>query len=141
MNSINQDARDVAESFIAEVLKPFMLGIPIYLGSRPTEDTDEDPDYFLSIQTEEEAESMPGDGIWILNNALVLVCDVAELGSDDHNRNRRHLRAGLHELVKRQNIKVDDSSTFYGSFITTIENANQLGHYGDVFFLETRVRG
>jgi hypothetical protein len=138
MSTITSDARDFAEGFIYDHLRPVISkSVEIYRGSRPKE---EDPDFYISILTEDEAEVQPGSGVWILQQTVVLVCSIGEREATDHVRYRSQVRQALMTLTGITNVTQDLKGRWYGTFITSITNANKRAHYGDIFYLETRAR-
>jgi hypothetical protein len=132
------DARDFAEGVIYDHLRPLISpAVEIYRGSRPKE---ADPDFYISILTEDETETMPGDGVWIMQQTIVLVCALTDREAADHVRYRSQVRGALMSLTAIRNLTVDLKGRWYGTFITAITNANKQDHYGDIFYLETRAR-
>ncbi len=134
----NSDARDFAEGFIYDHLRPLVNpAVEMYRGSRPAE---EDPDFYVSILTEDETEVQPGSGVWVLNQTIVLVCALVDREAADHVRYRSQIRHGLMTLTAIQNVTQDLKGRWYGTFVSSIQNANKMDRYGDVFYLETRAR-
>ena len=99
---------------------------------RPTEDE--------LLACYHEAEALPGSGVWILQQTVVLVCSIGEREAADHVRYRSQVRAGLMNLTVIKNVTQDLKGRWYGTFVSSIQNANKMDRYGDVFYLETRAR-
>jgi hypothetical protein len=135
---ITSDARDFAEGFIYDHLRSrIQSSVEMFRGSRPKE---ADPDFYLSILTEEETELQPGVGVWILQQSIVLVCSILEREAADHVRYRSQVRGALMSLCDIRNVTVDLKGRWYGTLVMAISNADKDGSYGDIFRLETRAR-
>jgi len=132
------DVRDFAEGFIdGALLGKVDSGVPVFLGGKPSK---ADPNYYISILTEEENEVSPGSNIWILQNSITLVCNLKDRSSDQHNKYRQQIRRALIELTGIKNYSVENQGRWYGAFITSVDKANRGRSYGDIFYLETRAR-
>lgn len=135
---MKQDPRQFSEDVIASVLRPLLpVSLEIFQESRPKK---KDPDFYVSITTEEENEIVPMADVFVLTQAVTLVSALGSRESEDHIRYRKDLRAAIFNLMAVQNQKYPDKrATFYGCFSTRIATATVPGAWGDIFYLETRV--
>lgn len=132
------DARDFSESFIRDNIRPLIQNsVPVYQGSKPKE---EDPDFYISILTDEETEIYSGSGVWKMVQSITLVCSIGARDSEDHTRYRSQVRSALMQLLSIQNFTVAQKGVWYGGFIQSIKKANKSGSYGDIFYLETNAK-
>lgn len=131
------DPREFAEGVIYDSLKSYLGNeIPVYRGSKPQED---DPDFYISILSEQEDETMPMDGVFILDQSIVLVSVLGAKSGEDHVRYRSLLRTAIFQLMGIRNYLIPDKGKFFGTFAKSASSADARGRWGDIFHLETRV--